>query len=461
MITYTNIPYDALEIGMEATAKRLCRTEDFLVYASSSGNHNPVHLPKEDHDGDGTDDEAIAPSMWVASLISMVMGNQLPGPGTLYKSQSLNFVGRAHAGDELTIRVKLKQKRPGRVAVFDCLVRRQNGAKIVEGEAIVVAPQKKLSFQAGELPGLTVQRHVHFDRLIELAQPLPSLPTAVIAPYDVKSLGGAILACENTLITPILVGQRAKIEDAASEMSVDLTAFEVIDVPDKQSAAARGVALVNEGRAGAVMKGHVHTDELLREVVKSNGGLRTHRRLSHVFVMDVPGLNHLLMITDAAINIAPSLEDKVDIIKNAIDLGLSLGVETPKVAVLSAVETVTPRIPSTLEAAALAKMSERGQIKDGIVDGPLAMDNAVSMDAARTKGIVSKVAGNADILVAPNMESANMIAKQLTFLAYAEAGGLVVGAKCPIILTSRADDDEARLASCAVAVLHHDWLSKL
>ena len=461
MTSYANTPYDMLEIGMQATAKRLCRTEDFLIYASSSGNHNPVHLPNADHNGDGETDEAIAPSMWVASLISMVLGNQLPGPGTLYESQTLNFVGRAHAGDELTICVTLTDKRPDRIAVFDCVVERADRTRIVEGEAIVVAPETKMSFEAGELPGLTVQRHVNFDRLIELARPLSALPTAVVAPHEPKSLGGAILAHEKTLIQPILIGQRPKIEAAAAELGADLSPYEIIDVPDKQTAAVRGVALVNEGLAGAIMKGHLHTDVLLHAVIKSDSGLRTHRRLSHVFVMDVPGLNHLLMITDAAINITPTLEDKVDIIKNAIDLGLSLGVETPKVAVLSAVETVTPRIPSTLEAAALAKMSERGQIKDGIVDGPLAMDNAVSVDAAQTKGITSQVAGNADILVAPNLESANMIAKQLTFLAYAEAGGLVVGAKCPIILTSRADDDEARLASCAVAVLHHDWLSKL
>lgn len=461
MTTYSNTPYDELEIGMEASAKRLCRVEDFLIYASSSDNHNPVHLPKGDHNGDGAPDDAIAPSLWVASLISAVLGNQLPGPGTLYKDQNLHFMGRAYAGDELTVRVRVIDKQPGNVAVFATTVTKADGIPIVEGEATVIVPRIALSSEQGELPGLTVRRHVHFDRLIELAQPLPRLPTAVVGPHDVKSLGGALLAHNKSLIEPILIGQKKKIMQAARQLGADLSPFEIIDVPDKPTAAARGVALVNEGRAGAVMKGHLHTDELLREIVKSDGGLRTHRRLSHVFVMDVPGMNRLLLITDAAINIAPTLEDKVDIIKNAIDLALSLGVKKPKVAVLSAVETVTPRIPSTLEAAALTMMSERGQIKDGIVDGPLAMDNAVSVDAARTKGIKSEVAGHADILVAPNLESANMIAKQLTFMAYAEAGGLVVGAKCPVILTSRADDDEARLASCAVAVLHHDWLSKL
>ena len=457
MNTYANTPWHALEVGMEASARRLCRAEDFLVYASSSGNHNPVHLPGEDHDGDGRPDEPVAPSMWVASLVSAVLGNQLPGPGTLYRGQNLRFLGRAHAGDELTVRIKLTEKKPDGIAVFATTVTKSDGSMVLEGEATVIAPAAELSFTADALPGLTVQRHVHFDRLLELAAPLPALPTAVVCPDEPKSLGGALLAAEHTLITPILVGDEKRIRQTATDLGADLDPCAIVDVAGSAAAAARAVALVNEGRAGAVMKGHMHTDDLLRALVRSEGGLRTRRRLSHVFCMNVPGLRHLLMITDAAINIAPGLHEKVDIIQNAIDLGRALGIEAPKVAVLSAVETVNPKLPSTIEAAALAKMAERGQIRGGIVDGPLAMDNAVDEDAARTKGIRSLVAGHADILMAPNLESANMIAKQLTFLAHAEAGGLVLGAKCPVILTSRADDDKARLASCAVAALYHDW----
>lgn len=457
MNTYSNTPYDRIEVGMEATARRLCRADDFFVYAASSGNHNPAHLPKEDHDGDGIADEPVAPSMWVASLISSVLGNQLPGPGTFYRSQELRFLGRAHAGDELTIHVKVLAKQADRVVVMQTWVEKSGGTRIVEGTAHVVAPERDVTFMADDLPGLTVQRHVHFDRLLELAEPLEALPTAVIAPEEEKSLGGALLAFRHTLIRPILIGSRDKITAAAEKIGADLTGFELIDIPDHGAAAAHGVQLVNDGHAGALMKGHLHTDDLLRAVVKSEGGLRTRRRLSHVFAMDVPGLNHLLMITDAAINIAPDLMEKVDIIQNAIDLARALGVEVPKVGVLSAVETVNPKIPSTIEAAALSKMADRGQIKGGIVDGPLAMDNAVDADAARTKGITSLVAGQADILLAPNLEAGNMIAKQLTFLAHAEAAGIVLGAKCPVILTSRADDDKARLASCAVAALFHDW----
>ncbi len=457
MTTYANTPYDRIEVGMEATARRLCRADDFFVFASSSGNHNPAHLPKHDHDGDGIADEPVAPSMWVASLISSVLGNQMPGPGTLYHSQELNFLGRAHAGDELVIKVKVTEKAEGRVVLLDTSVEKLDGTRIVEGKARVIAPERDVSFVAEDLPGLTVQRHVHFDRLLELAEPLEALPTAVVAPEEENSLGGALLAHHHTLIRPILIGSRAKIMAAAQTLGADLSPFELIDIDDHAAAAAYGVKLVNDGAAGALMKGHLHTDDLLRAVVKSEGGLRTRRRLSHVFAMDVPGLSRLLMITDAAINIAPDLSEKVDIIQNAIDLARALGVEIPKVGVLSAVENVNPKIPSTVEAAALSKMAERGQITGGIVDGPLAMDNAIDVGAARTKGIVSPVAGHADILLAPNLEAGNMIAKQLTYLAHAEAAGIVLGAKCPIILTSRADDDKARLASCAVAALYHEW----
>lgn len=458
MSVYKNVPFDKLEIGMTASTKRLCRADDFFVFASASGNHNPVHLPKEDHDGDGIADQPIAPSMWVSSLISSVLGNQLPGPGTMYKSQQLNFLGRAHAGDELTISVTLKEKKSDRICVFDTHVETADGLRIVEGQAIVIAPQNSVAFNADNLPGLTVQRHVHFDRLLELAEPLHALPTAVIAPEEPKSLGGALLACEHTLIRPILIGGRQKILAAADEIGADLNGYQLVDIADHGEAAAHAVQMVHDGHVSALMKGHLHTEILLHHIVKKEGGLRTARRLSHVFVMDVPGLSHLLMITDAAINIAPDLKTKVDIIQNAIDLALALGVEMPKVAVLSAVETVNPNIPSTLDAAALSKMADRGQISGGIVDGPLAMDNAVDADAAKTKGIKSLVAGHADILIAPNLESGNMIAKQLSFLAHAEAGGIVLGAKCPVILTSRADDDKARLASCAVAALYHQWL---
>ncbi len=455
----TNTTFDALEVGMEASLTRLCVLDDLYVFAHASGNLNPLHMPEADGDGDGTP-EAVAPSMWVASLISAVLGNRLPGPGTLYRSQTFRFLEQAHAGDELTACVRLTGKGEGREVRFDTWVTRADGVTICDGEAVVSAPALTVSFDTEDVPGLTVRRHVHFDALLERAEPLPPIPTAVVAPEKADALNGALLGARHTLIKPILIGDEARMAAAALEIGADLAAFEVVHEPDHAAAAAKAVALVHEGRARAVMKGHLHTDLLLRHIVKRDGGLRGVRRLSHVFVMDVPGLDHLLLISDAAINIAPDLECKVDIVQNAVDLARAIGIEEPKVGVLSAVETVNPHIPSTLDAAILSKMAERGQIRGAVVDGPLAMDNAIDMEAARTKGIKSLVAGRADILIAPNLEAGNLIAKELTFLAHAEAGGIVLGAQVPVILNSRADDDKARLASCAVAALYAEALAR-
>lgn len=445
--------WDDLEIGMEAQVTRLCRDEDLIVFAHSSGNMNSLHLPDQDGDGDGTP-ESVAPGMWVASLISAVLGNILPGPGTVYRAQSLRFVGRAQAGETLTAKIRLTGKEDGRVVRFATWVENAEGARIVEGEAEVIAPETRSTVDPSAVPGLMVQRHLHFDRLLAQAEPLAAIRTAVVAPEAPDALAGAVLGAEHTLIDPILIGDLDKMRAAADADGIDLSPFDLIAASSHKDAAAQAVAMVHEGAAQAIMKGHLHTDVLLSEIVKRDGGLRTGRRLSHVFVMDVPGLDHLLLITDAAINIAPDLMTKADITQNAIDLARAIGIETPRVAVLSAVETVNPAIPSTIDAAALTQMAARGQIKGGLVDGPLAMDNAIDLGAARTKGVTSEVAGRAEVLVVPNLEAGNMVAKELTFLAHAEAGGLVMGAKCPVILTSRADDDKARLASCAVAALY-------
>ena len=451
--TIANVPYDSLRIGMEAEVTRALRADDLYVYANSSGNLNPMHLPKEDGDGDGRP-EAVAPGMWVASLISAVLGTRLPGPGTLYRAQTLDFVGQAHAGDVLTARVRVLAKEPGRLVRLATEVFGADGTPVLRGEAEVIAPERALSFRADDIPGLTVQSHRHFDRLLELAEPLPPIPTVVVAPEEPDSLAGALLAARHTLILPILVGDAGQIAMAAQEAGESLEGIQIVDVPDHKAAAARAVQMVNEGLAGALMKGHLHTDVFLGAIVQRETGLRTARRLSHVFVMDVPGLDHLLMVSDAAINIAPDLMAKADITQNAIYLAHSLGVAEPRVGILSAVEKVNPAIPSTLDAAILSKMADRGQIKGGLVDGPLAMDNAVDLGAAMTKGIKSMVAGRAEILIAPNMEAGNMPAKELTYLAHARSAGIVMGAKCPVILTSRADDEHARLASCAVAALN-------
>jgi phosphate acetyltransferase len=305
------------------------------------------------------------------------------------------------------------------------------------------------------------RQHEKYDRLIATAKKQTPLTTAVVHSCDETSLKGALEAAEEGLIQPILVGPQEKIRGVAKIHSLDLGGVEIVDVPHSQAAADKAVELVKAGKAELLMKGSLHTDELLSAVVKRDTGIRTGRRISHVFVMDVPGHPHTLFITDAAVNIAPDLAGKHDIIQNAIDLHVGLGLGTPKVAILSAVETVTSSIPSTIEAAALCKMADRGQITGGILDGPLAFDNAISPEAARIKGIKSQVAGQAQILVVPDLEAGNMLAKNLTFLSRADAAGVVLGARVPIILTSRADNVRTRLASCAVAMLlRHSQMSK-
>jgi phosphate acetyltransferase len=305
------------------------------------------------------------------------------------------------------------------------------------------------------------QTHAKYERLIGRAKQVKPVTTIVVHPCDESSLRGAVEAAEAGIIVPVLVGPAAKINAVARERSLDIGRFEVVDVAHSEAAAARGVQLIHEAKGEVLMKGSLHTDELMKAVAASATGLRTARRISHVFVMDVPTYAETLFITDAAINIFPDLDAKRDIVQNAIDLWTQVGLGTPRVAILSAVETVTSKIPSTIEAAALCKMADRGQITGGILDGPLAFDNAIDPEAARIKGIQSPVAGRAQILVVPDLESGNMLAKNLSFLAQADAAGIVLGARVPIILTSRADSVRTRMASCAVAVLYADARRRL
>jgi phosphate acetyltransferase len=301
------------------------------------------------------------------------------------------------------------------------------------------------------------RRHEKYERLIEQVHALPPTPTAVVHPCEATALHGAVEAARLGLIAALLVGPRAKILATAEAGGIDVTPFEIVDAPHSHAAADRAVQLVHEGRAEMLMKGSLHTDELMGSVVRRDGGLRTERRISHCFVLDVPTYHKPLIVTDAAVNVAPTLAEKADIVRNAIDLAHALGVERPKVAILSAMETVNPEVPSTLEAAALCKMADRGQITGGLLDGPLALDNAIDPEAVRIKGIRSEVAGDADILVVPNLEAGNMLAKSLSFLADADCAGVVLGARVPITLTSRADSLQSRLASCAVASLVAHW----
>jgi phosphate acetyltransferase len=292
-----------------------------------------------------------------------------------------------------------------------------------------------------------------YEELLERCRAFEAIPTAVAHPCEETALAGALEAAAKGLIIPILVGPAAKIAEVAKRAGAELGKTEIVDAPHSHAAAAAAVALVREGRAELLMKGSLHTDELLGAVLDREGGLRTSRRISHVFIMDVPTYHKVLVVTDGAINIAPTLEDKADICRNAIDLAHAMGIEKPKIAVLAAVETVTSKMPATVDAACLCKMAERGQIVGALFDGPLAFDNAISKEAARIKGITSEVAGDPDILLAPDLEAANILAKQLSFLANADSAGLVLGARVPIILTSRADSVRSRIASCGVAML--------
>jgi phosphotransacetylase len=292
-----------------------------------------------------------------------------------------------------------------------------------------------------------------YERLLERCAGVEPIPTAVAHPCEATALSGPIEAAKKGLIVPILVGPADRIDATARSAGIDLQGFQIVDAPHSSAAAAKAVELVRKGEAELLMKGSLHTDELMAAVVARDTGLRTGRRISHVFVMDVPTYHKVLIVTDGAINIAPALEDKVDICQNAIDLAISLGLEKPKVAILAAVETVNSKMPATIDAAALCKMADRGQITGGLLDGPLAFDNAISKEAAKTKGIHSDVAGDPDILLAPDLEAGNILAKQLSFLAKADSAGLVLGARVPVILTSRADSVRSRIASCAVAML--------
>ncbi|MDQ2106073.1 bifunctional enoyl-CoA hydratase/phosphate acetyltransferase [Azospirillum sp. C340-1] len=448
-----NVTFEEIQIGQQASLSRRLTMSDIELFATVSGDINPAHLDEE-YAADSQFHKVIGHGMWSGSLISAVLGTLLPGPGTIYIGQDLRFKRPVGLGDVITVTVTAKEKHGEKnIVVFDCVARNQDGKEVVSGLAEVIAPTKKVRRAAHELPQVQVIRHDGHDELLGKTESLPPVPTAVVHPCDESSLKGAVEAAEANLIDPVLIGPASKIRSVAEAHGLDIGRYRIVDVPHSHASAETGVRLARSGECEAVMKGSLHTDELMAEVVRKETGLRTGRRLSHVFVMNVPTYPRTLLITDAAINIYPTLEDKVDIVQNAIDLAKVLGVETPRVAILSAVETVNPKIASTLEAAALCKMADRGQIKGGILDGPLAFDNAISLEAARTKGITSEVAGQADILLVPDLEAGNMLAKQLSFLANSDAAGIVLGARVPIILTSRADNVRTRLASCAVAVL--------
>ena len=445
--------YDEIAVGETAATEHVLTTDDAMAFASISGFHSVLKSDELIARAGGV--PPTGPNMWCASLISGLFSMNIPGPGCTLKNISLSFHNRIHVGDRILVNVRVTAKEDATKTVnFDCEASNGAGIPIFSGTAQLLAPPTKLRWSTLPVPQLIVNDpYRRYHGLIARATSKQPVKTAVAWPCDEVSLGGAIQAFKDKLIVPALVGSESTIRSLAETMQLDLNTIQIVDVGDSRTAAVRAVEMARKGEAQMLMKGSLHTDELMSAVVSREGGMRTGRRISHVFALDVPSYHKTLFVTDAAINIQPDLETKIDILQNAIDMMLTLEVENPKVAILSAVESVNPSIPSTLDAAALCKMVDRGQITGAIVDGPLAFDNAISSDAARIKNIKSPVAGDPDLLMVPNLEAGNILFKELQYLAGALAAGVVVGAKVPVVLTGRADGELARTVSCALGVL--------
>ena len=451
--TVENFTYDELRIGQSARMLRTLTLEDIQAFAAVSGDTNPAHLDP-DYANDSLMHGVVAHGMWGAALISALLGTKFPGAGTIYLEQVLHFTKPVRVCDTLTVTVTVTRKEDDKKAVeLDCQVVNQKGVRVLQGMARVLAPTQKVRLPKINAPQIQLfDPEARFNDLLALGKDMEAVRCAVVHPCDIGSLSGAIDAARHGLIIPVLIGPQARILHLAEQGGLDLNGVEIISVSHSHAAAEKAADMAVAGEVEVLMKGSLHTDELIHAVLK-RPTLRTGRRMSHVFRFDIPLYSKPLIITDAALNIHPTLSEKVDIIQNAIDFARILGVECPKVAILSAVETVNPNIPSTVDAAALCKMADRGQITGGILDGPLAFDNAISSEAAVIKNIESRVSGHADILAVPDLESGNMLAKQLEYLAGASGSGLVLGARIPIALTSRADGPMNRVASALLAKL--------
>ncbi len=456
----SNRTFDEIAVGDSERLERTLTAQDIQLYAVLSGDDSVQNVDAADEraavvEGDGV----IAHGMWAGALIAALIGTRLPGPGARYLGQSLKFQAPVRVGDTLTIDVTVaaRDTQTHRLRLT-CKGTNQRDETVIEGEAEVVAPAARIEYRRATLPEVRLSvGSGGLQRLLEHVKPLGAVKVAVVHPCDALSLAGALDARDAGLIEPVLVAPLEKLESVAREAGLDIAGLRIEDVPHSHAAAERAVELARDGEVEMLMKGSLHSDELMAAVISSAGGLRTKRRVSHCFVMQTPAYPRPFIITDAAVNIAPNLQQKADIVRNAISLAQVIGVERPRVAILAAVETVNPEMPATLDAAALCKMADRGQIAGGLLDGPLAFDNAVSAAAARIKGIESPVAGQADVLVVPDLESGNMLAKQLEHMGDASSAGIVMGAKVPVVLTSRADSREARIASCGIALMlaHH------
>jgi len=445
--------YDEIAIGETASTEHVLTTEDAMAFASISGFHAMLNSDELIQRAGGI--PPTGPNMWCASLISGLFSMNIPGPGCTLTHVSLSFKNRIRVGDRIFVNVRVAAKEDStKTILFDCAANDAAGVPIFSGAAHLLAPTEKHRWSTLPVPQLIVNNpYRHYLGLIARATSKPAVKTAVVWPCDEVSLGGALQAFKDNLIAPVLLGPEAEIRALAAKMQLELGSISIVDCERSRLAAFRAVEMARKDEVQMLMKGSLHTDELMGAVVSREGGMRTGRRISHVFALDVPSYHKTLFVTDAAVNIQPDFETKVDILQNAIDMMRAIEIANPKVAILSAVESINPSIPSTLDAAALCKMVDRGQITGAIVDGPLAFDNAISSDAARIKKIRSEVAGDVDLLMVPNLEAGNILFKELQYLAGALAAGVVVGAKVPVVLTSRADGELARMASCALGVL--------
>lgn len=450
-----NVTFEELRIGQTASLTRTLSKQDIQLFAVLSGDVNPAHLD-DSYAEDSIFRGVVGHGMWTGSLISALLGTALPGPGTIYLNQDLAFRKPVRPGETIRVDVTVKEKREeNHVVVFDCQCTNMLGEAVAVGASTVIAPVKKIRRARPELPDVQLHYHDHFRDLIDSCGPLPVVKTAVVHPVTAVAIQAVAEATDEGLIDPVLVGPERRIQQAAADADIDLQRYAVVSAEHSHDAARRAVEMAAAGEVAALMKGSLPTDELMSAVVPSGAGLRSERRISHAFVVDVASYHKLLMITDAAINVVPTVDDKADICRNAIDLFrvMTHQAATPKVAILAATEKVQSSMQATVDAASLCKMADRKQIEHALLDGPLALDLAISQQAVEQKALASDVAGDADILVAPDIHSGNIVAKQLTFLGHAAAAGLVLGARVPIVVTSRADSQRTRLMSCALAVL--------
>ena len=448
----TNVTFDEIKVGDTAEVTVTLKQNQIDVAAIVSGDVDAFYM-KDAGSADSRREPRKTEAAGAEAIISILLGARMPGPGSKIVHRDLHFSGDFAVGDTLTAKVTVREKRAeGHLVVFDCRCFNQAGLELVTGAVTVAAPTTRQVYDVIKPPHLELRYGDAFAQLIKGCQGCEPVTCAIVHPCDRDSLVGAIEAARRGFIVPVLVGPEDKIRAAAVEAKIDLGPYRIVATEHSHASAAKAVELARAGEVEALMKGSLHTDEIMGAIVPTAAGLRTSRRISHAFVMDVATYPKMFMMTDAAVNLFPDVEVKRDIVQNAIDLGHALGIGIPKVGILSAVEMINPKIPSTIDAAALCKMADRGQITGGILDGPLAFDNAISAQAAKIKGITSPVSGDVDILLAPDLEAANMLFKQLTYLAGGEGAGIVLGTKIPVVLTSRADSIRTRLASVAVMV---------